>query len=130
MPVCALCPLDVLSLTCVEVLSQFIDCVYLACHLKATFGISSVDLQNIDLGLELGNREITIVKAELSGVEVKGSMTGTIQLQSDIMRSQLNLKGTYVTEKCIPHVLNMSNLEYLYFNDYPMPLKEIKNLKK
>ena len=81
------------------------------------FGISSVDLQNIDLGLELGNRKITIVKAELSGVEVKGSMTGTIQLQSDIMRSQLNLKGT---------------LEPLaeFYKNYPEIRELLKSMKK
>ena len=58
------------------------------------FGIGSVDLRNIDLELELRNRAITIVWAELSGIEVKASMTGSIQLQSDIKLSQLNLKGT------------------------------------
>ena len=57
-------------------------------------GISSVDLQNIQMQLELHNREITVVKAELAGSEMKASMTGTIQLQTDIMLSQLNLKGT------------------------------------
>ncbi len=58
------------------------------------FGISSVDLQNIDLEMQLSNLEITISKADLAGSEVKGSMTGSIQLQSDINLSQLNLKGT------------------------------------
>jgi len=58
------------------------------------FGIGSVDLQNIDMALELRNREITIVKAEMAGSEVKGSLTGSIQLQPDMKLSQLNLKGT------------------------------------
>ena len=58
------------------------------------FGIGSVDLQNIDLELELGNREIAIVKAEMAGSEVKASLTGSIQLQTDMKLSRLNLKGT------------------------------------
>jgi len=58
------------------------------------FGISAVDLQNIDLQLELRNKEITITKAELNGSELKASLTGSIQLQPDMKLSQLNLKGT------------------------------------
>ena len=44
--------------------------------------------------LELRNKVITVAKAELSGLEVKASITGSIQLQPDINQSQLNLKGT------------------------------------
>jgi len=58
------------------------------------FGIGSVDLQSIDLELELRSQQITVVRAELAGAEVRASMTGSIQLQPDIQRSQLNLKGT------------------------------------
>ena len=81
------------------------------------FGIGSVDLQNIDLQLELRNREITIVKAELAGSEVKASMTGSIQLQSDIKFSQLNLKGT---------------LEPLaeFYKNYPEIRELLKSMKK
>ena len=56
--------------------------------------INSLDLQSIKLEAELSRREITIIKAELTGSEVNGSMTGSIQLQKDIRLSQLNLKGT------------------------------------
>lgn len=39
---------------------------------------------------------------------------------------QLNLKGTYVTEKAIEDLLKMRDLEYLYFNqDHPLAPKEI-----
>ena len=81
------------------------------------FGIGSVDLQNIDLELELRNREITIVRVELSGIEVKASMTGSIQLQSDIKLSQLNLKGT---------------LEPLaeFYKNYPEIRELLKSMKK
>ena len=58
------------------------------------FGISAVDLQNIDLQLELRNKEIMITKAELNGSELKASLTGSIELQPDMKLSQLNLKGT------------------------------------
>ena len=58
------------------------------------FGVSGIDLQNFDLGMELSGGKITIVKADLAGQEVKASLTGTIQLQDDIVLSQLNLKGT------------------------------------
>jgi type II secretion system protein N len=61
---------------------------------KPLLGIDSVDLQNIDIELEMRNREITVVRAELAGTEANGSLTGTIQLQPDINMSQLNLKGT------------------------------------
>lgn len=80
-------------------------------------GISSVDLQNIQMQLELHNREITVVKAELAGSEMKASMTGTIQLQADIMLSQLNLKGT---------------LEPLaeFYKNYPEIRELLKSMKK
>jgi type II secretion system protein N len=58
------------------------------------FNIAFVDLQSIRLEAELGRRSITIVKAELAGPEVNGTMTGSIQLQKDIGLSQLNLKGS------------------------------------
>lgn len=58
------------------------------------FNISSLDLQSIKLEAELSRRERTIIKAQLEGPEVNGSMTGSIQLQKDIGLSQLNLKGT------------------------------------
>ena len=56
--------------------------------------ITSVDLQSIKLEAEFSRGEITIIKAELAGSEVNGSMTGSIQLQKDIRLSQINLKGT------------------------------------
>lgn len=81
------------------------------------FGIGSFDLLKIDLGLQLNDTEVTVVKAELSSPEVKASMTGTIQLHSDINRSQLNLKGT---------------LEPLaeFFKKYPEIRELLKSMKK
>jgi type II secretion system protein N len=81
------------------------------------FGISSVDLQNMHMELELHNREITIVKAELAGSEIKASMAGSIQLQADIKLSQLNLKGT---------------LEPLaeFYKNYPEIRELLKSMKK
>ena len=58
------------------------------------FGISSVDLQNIDLEMELRNRNITLIKGGMTGPEMNGSLAGSIQLQPDVKNSQLNLKGT------------------------------------
>lgn len=55
--------------------------------------INSIDLQSIKLEAELSRREIKIINAELTGSEVNGSLTGSIQLQKDIRLSQLNLKG-------------------------------------
>jgi type II secretion system protein N len=81
------------------------------------FGIGSVDMQNIDLEVKLRDREITIVRAELAGSEVKASMTGSIQLQADINLSQLNLKGT---------------LEPLaeFYKNYPEIRELLKSMKK
>ena len=56
--------------------------------------ISSLDLQSIKLEADLSRRQITIIKAELAGSDMNGTITGTIQLQKDIRASQLNLKGT------------------------------------
>ena len=61
---------------------------------EAIFGIGSVDLQSVELELELNNRQVDLVKAALSGSEIKGSVSGSIQLQKDIMQSSLNLRGT------------------------------------
>lgn len=81
------------------------------------FNIASVDLQNIDLEMELRDREVTIVSAELAGPELKASMTGSIQLQADLKRSQLNLKGT---------------LEPLaeFYKNYPEIRELLKSMKK
>jgi len=58
------------------------------------FNIASLDLQSMKLEAKINRREITIIKAELQGPEVNGSMTGSIKLQKDITQSQLNLRGT------------------------------------
>lgn len=58
------------------------------------FGIASVDMKSVDFELELNNRKVNVIKAELAGSEIKGSLTGSIQLQKDFMQSSLNLKGT------------------------------------
>ncbi len=64
-------------------------------QLKApVFNIGSLDLQSIQLEAKLNRREITIVKADLKGTEVNGSMTGSIKLQKNMRQSQLNLRGT------------------------------------
>lgn len=58
------------------------------------FNINSLDLQSIKLEAKLNRGEITIIKAELQGPEVNGSMTGSIHLQKDISQSKINLRGT------------------------------------
>jgi len=84
---------------------------------EPVFGISSVDLQSIDLGMEINGRHVTIVRAELAGQEVKASMTGTIQLQENIELSQLDLKG---------------NLEFLaeFYRNYPEIFELLRSMKK
>ena len=81
------------------------------------FGIDSVDLQNVELGMELSGRKLTIVRAELAGQEVKAIMTGTIQVQDNISLSQLNLKGT---------------LEFLaeFSNNHPDIIELLRSMKK
>ena len=58
------------------------------------FNIPFLDLQNIKLEAKLGQKQITIIKAELEGSEVNGTLTGSIQLQKNVNQSQLKLKGT------------------------------------
>ncbi len=58
------------------------------------FDIASLDLQAINMELELRKGEITVIRAELAGPEVKASLNGSIQLHQDVAFSQLNLKGT------------------------------------
>lgn len=81
------------------------------------FNITSLDLQSIKLEARLRRREITIIKAELEGPEVNGSMTGSIQLQNDMRLSQLNLRGT---------------LEPLaeFYKNYPEVRELLKAMKK
>ena len=81
------------------------------------FNIASLNLQSIKLEAKLRRREITIIKAELEGPEVNGSMTGSIQLQNDIRLSQLNLRGT---------------LEPLaeFYKNYPEVRQLLKTMKK
>ena len=84
---------------------------------EALFGISGVDLQNIDMQLEFRNGEIMVVKAELAGAEVKAFMSGAIQLQADAKLSQLDLKG---------------NLEPLveFYKKYPEIRELLKSMRK
>ena len=81
------------------------------------FNITSIDLQNIKLEAKLGRREITIIKAELEGPEVNGTLTGSIQLLKNVRQSQLNLKGT---------------LEPLaeFYKNYPEVRELLKAMKK
>jgi len=81
------------------------------------FGISSVDLQSFELGMELSGRKVTIVRADMAGQKVKAIMTGTIQLQEKIELSQLNLKGT---------------LEFLaeFSKNHPDVLELLRSMKK
>jgi type II secretion system protein N len=62
--------------------------------MEPIFGIGSVDMKNVVFDLELNNRQVNFVKAELAGSEIKGSVSGSIQLQRDFKQSRLNLKGT------------------------------------
>lgn len=61
---------------------------------EAIFGIASVDMKSVEFELELKNRQINLIKAELGGSDVKGSLSGSIQLHKDFMQSSLNFKGT------------------------------------
>jgi len=81
------------------------------------FNISSVDLQNINLELEMRNRYVTIVRGELSGQELNASLAGSIQLQPNLENSQVNLKGT---------------IEPLaeFYRKYPEIRELLKNMKK
>ena len=81
------------------------------------FNIASVDLQSINLEAQLSRRRIIISKAELAGPEVKGSVTGSIQLQNDISLSQLNLKGTL---EPLPE----------FYKNYPEVRELLKAMKK
>ena len=81
------------------------------------FGINSVDLQNIVLELELQNRNVTIVKGELTGPEMNAALAGSIQLQPDVKNSQLNLKGTL---EPLPE----------FYRKYPEIRELLKSMKK
>jgi type II secretion system protein N len=84
---------------------------------KPIFNIASVDLRKIEIDLELRDRNVTIVKGELSGTELNASLAGSIQLQPDIKNSELNLKG---------------NLEPLaeFYRKYPEIRELLKTMKK
>jgi len=58
------------------------------------FTITSVDLQSIKLEAKVTQREATIIRAELAGQEFNGTLSGSILLDEDLNRSQINLKGT------------------------------------
>jgi type II secretion system protein N len=81
------------------------------------FGIASIDMKSIDFELGLDNRQVNVIKAELSGSEIKGSLTGSIQLHKDFMQSSLNLKGT------------LEPLAEFYKNN-PNIREMLKNMKK
>lgn len=79
--------------------------------------IASVDLKEIKLEAQINRRVVTIMQAKLEGSEMKGSMTGSIQLQENIGQSQINLKGT---------------LEPLaeFYKNYPEIREVLKTMKK
>jgi len=84
---------------------------------KPLFSIGSVDLQNIRLEAQIRRSELTITRAELTGPEVNGTVTGTILLQRDINLSQINLKGTLEPQAT-------------FYQQYPDVSELLKSLKK
>jgi len=84
---------------------------------EAIFGIPSIDMRSVEFEMELNNRKVNIIKAELAGSDIKGSVTGSIQLHKDIMQSSLNLKGT------------LEPLAEFYKNN-PNVRELLKNMKK
>lgn len=84
---------------------------------KPLFNIGSVALQNIRLEAQIRRRELTITKAELTGPEVNGTMTGTILLHGDINHSEINLKGTLEPQAA-------------FYQHYPDISDLLKSLKK
>jgi len=57
------------------------------------FGLEMVALDQVSLKTELKNRKLTLKNIEFSGDIMKGSMTGSISLSSNIMMSRINLKA-------------------------------------
>jgi len=84
---------------------------------KPVFNIVSVDLQNIRLEAQIRRHELTITKAELTGPEVNGTMTGSILLRKDINLSEINLKGTLEPQAT-------------FYQNYPDVSDLLKTLKK
>ena len=85
--------------------------------LEPLFTIDSVDLQSIRLEAQLNRREVTIVKADLAGPDLNGTMTGSILLHKDINLSQINLKGTLEPQA-------------EFYQNYPEAWDLLKTLKK
>ncbi len=60
---------------------------------EPVFGVETVEMQNVTIDADLGNRRIN-TSVEVLSNDFKGSLSGLIRLHTNIERSRLDLKGT------------------------------------
>lgn len=70
--------------------------------LQPIFSFDSIDLESIRIKMSLKNQKISVTHVELKGQKVRGSLSGTITLKKDILKSGLNLRGA-IEFVVVPH---------------------------
>jgi type II secretion system protein N len=62
--------------------------------LQPILGLDSIDFDRFSVKMALKDRKIAVTHAQLEGRTIKGDLSGTITLKTDLSRSMLDLKGT------------------------------------
>ncbi len=62
--------------------------------LQPVLGLDSLDFDRLSMKMALKDRKVVLTRLELEGPAIKGELSGTIALRSDLSRSRLDLRGT------------------------------------
>jgi len=61
--------------------------------LQPILSFESIGFEDIQMKMSLKNQKISVTHVELKGQKVRGSLSGTITLKKDILKSRLSLRG-------------------------------------
>jgi hypothetical protein len=62
--------------------------------LQPILGVDAIDFDRLTMKMALKDRRVSLTHVEVEGRSIKGELSGTIILNTDISRSRLDLKGT------------------------------------
>jgi type II secretion system protein N len=62
--------------------------------LHPILGLDAIDFDRLTMKMDLKDRRVSLTRVELEGRTIKGELSGTIILNTDMSRSRLDLRGT------------------------------------
>ncbi|MBW1935219.1 MAG: type II secretion system protein GspN [Deltaproteobacteria bacterium] len=83
--------------------------------LQPVLGLRSVKFDKIEMRVSLKSGRAELVSAEMEGPDLKGSVTGTIILSKEILKSRLNLKGNVEPRRGFYQTISNNPLSSKFF---------------